>query len=436
MNANKVADTILSWDTDDELSDKEEIFSGAVRDEEEVSPANIYTDSDSSNGESDDDSKAQPTISSECLLGRDGTSWKRSNPVSSGFAGAHNVFTAEPGIPRDVASSRSLYDMWKHFISEHILRMICIYTNKEAQRRSNDQFTVSLADLETFIGLQYARGIYGKGHPVAFLWSKRYGIPIFYKNMSRDYFLKILKYLRFDDKPNRVRSGPHADKFAPIRQVFEHFANQCQKKCTCKFSLTVDEQLMPLKSRCSFVTFMPNKPDKYNVKFWVLADVETKYVSNIDVYLGAQEKEQHGGVSLAESVVVNLCKHIKGKGYNTTCDNFFTSLSVAEKLARDKLSIVGTIRKNRRELCKKMTETENKATYLSEFYWHDPTNFLFVKYQAKQKKTVCLLSSMHGSADVDASNEKKKPKMILFYNANKVISWTLLLSTPTYCIKK
>ena len=217
-----------------------------------------------------------------------------------------------------------------------------------------------------------------------------------------------MKYLRFDDKPNRVRSGPHADKFAPIRQVFEHFANQCQKKYTCKFSLTVDEQLMLLKSRCSFVTFMPNKPDKCGAKFWVLADVETKCVSNIDVHLGAQEKEQRGGVPLAEFVVVNLCKHIKGKGYNITCDNFFTSLSVAEKLASDKLSIVGTIRKNRRELCKKMTEPENKATYSNKFYWHDSTNFLFVKYQATQKKSVCLLSSMHGSENVDASNEKKK----------------------------
>ena len=289
MNANKVADTILSWDTDDELSDEEEIFSGAVRGKEEVSPASIYTDSDFSNGESDDDSNAQPTISSKCLLGRDGTPWKRSNPISSGRAKARNVFTAIPGIPRDVASSRSPYDVWKHFISEHILHMICRYMNKEAQQSGDDQFTVSLADLETFIGLQYARRIYGEGFPVAFLWSKRYGIPIFYENMSRDYFLKILKYLRFDDKPNRVRSGPHADKFALIRQVFEHFANQCQKKYTCKFSLTVDEQLMPLKSRCSFVTFMPNMPDKYGVKFWILADVETKYVSNINVYLGAQE---------------------------------------------------------------------------------------------------------------------------------------------------
>ena len=212
---------------------------------------------------------------------------------------------------------------------------------------------MNLANLETFIELQSARGIYGKGHSVAFLWCKGYGIPIFYENTSRDYFLKILKYLRLDDKPNRIRSGPGADKFARIRQIFQHFANQSQNKYTCKFSLTVDEQLMPLKSRCSFVTFLPNKPDKYPVKFWVLADVETKYVSNIDVYLGAQEKEQRGGAPLAESVDVNLCKHIKGKGYSITCDNFFTSLPVAKKLAKDKLSIVGTMRKNRRELCKK-----------------------------------------------------------------------------------
>ena len=74
----------------------------------------------------------------------------------------------------------------KTFFSEHILRKICRLTNEEAQQRCDEQFTVSQADLETFIGLQYAREIYGKGHPVAFLESKRYGISIFYENMSRD----------------------------------------------------------------------------------------------------------------------------------------------------------------------------------------------------------------------------------------------------------
>ena len=73
------------------------------------------------------------------------------------------MFTAKLGVRRDVAS-RSPYDVWKHFISEHILRVICRYTNEEDQRRGDEQFTVSLADLETFIRLQYARGIQGKGY--------------------------------------------------------------------------------------------------------------------------------------------------------------------------------------------------------------------------------------------------------------------------------
>ena len=63
-----------------------------------------------------------------------------------------------------------------------------------------------------------------------------------------------------------------------------------------------------------------------------MAGLETKYVSNIDVYLGAQEKEQHGDIPLAESVVVNFCKHIKGKGYNISCDNFFPHYPLPKSL--------------------------------------------------------------------------------------------------------
>ena len=43
-----------------------------------------------------------------------------------------------------------------------------------------------------------------------------------------------------------------------------------------------------------------------------------------------------------------------------------------------------------------------------------------MKFQAKKKKSIFLLYSRHSSADVDASKEKKKLEMILFYNANKV----------------
>ena len=102
---------------------------------------------------------------------------------------------------------------------------------------------------------------------------------------------------------------------------------------------------------------MPNKPDKFDIKFWVLVVVKYNYVANITTYLDAQEKKQRGNVPLGESVVVKLTEYIKGKRYNICCNNFLTSLPWAEKLKQAKLSLVGTIKKNRRYLSKIMIET-------------------------------------------------------------------------------
>ena len=226
------------------------------------------------------------------------------------------------------------------FIHESILRSVAKFTTEKVVRRGDIDFSPSLDKLESFIALQYARRLYGKNHQAVFLWNKRYGIHIFHKTMLRNKFTKIIKYLRFDDKPKRIRSDAGADRFAPIRDVFNTFTFMCQPKYTCDFSLTVDKQLLLLKLRCSFITFMPNKPDKYGIKFWVLVNVKSKYVANITPYLVAQEKEQRGNVPLGESVVVEIIEHIKDKRYNICCDNFFTSLPLAEKLLQAKFSLV------------------------------------------------------------------------------------------------
>ena len=96
----------------------------------------------------------------------------------------------------------------------------------------------------------------------------------------------------------------------------------------------------------------------------------------------------------------------------------FSSLPLALKLQKEKISIV--LRKNRREIAKKMTDAVKGNLHCSQFYWHKNNDMLFVKYQAKAKKTVCLLSSMHHSPDIDQSSVKQKPQVILFYNNNKV----------------
>ena len=69
---------------------------------------------------------------------------------------------------------------------------------------------------------------------------------------------------------------------------------------------------------------MPNKPDKFGLKFWVLAEVKSKYVCNFLSYLGALEENQRNGNILAEDEVIRLTDCLQTNGaYNITTDNFF-----------------------------------------------------------------------------------------------------------------
>ena len=94
------------------------------------------------------------------------------------------------------------------------------------------------------------------------------------------------------------------------------------------------------------------------MKFWVLTEVENKYIVNVIPYLGAIEKESRLGIPSAEHVVLSLTEVVKNKGYNVTTDNFFTSLEVARKLRDRATSIVGTVRGNSKHLSKEITLQE------------------------------------------------------------------------------
>ena len=73
---------------------------------------------------------------------------------------------------------------------------------------------------------------------------------------------------------------------------------------------------------------MPNKPDKFGIKFWLEVDAEIKYLLNSFPYLWKYESKDTS-VSLPKYVVTKLMQLIFKGGYNVTYDNFFTRLDVA-----------------------------------------------------------------------------------------------------------
>ena len=80
-----------------------------------------------------------------------------------------------------------------------------------------------------------------------------------------------------------------SDKFAAMRSIWDQFIENCQSCFVPGDNITVDEQLFPSKARCGFTQYMASKPDKFGIKFWIAADLKTKYFLNGYPYLGKSQ---------------------------------------------------------------------------------------------------------------------------------------------------
>ena len=156
--------------------------------------------------------------------------------------------------------------------------------------------------------------------------------------------------------------------------------------------------------------------DKFEIKFWKA--VETKYLFNGFPYVGKDESRS-GDVSELTDVVMKIMKPFFKKGHNVTRYNYFTSLGICLRLAKQGCSLVGTIRSNRREIPNNLQETcsLHHATIvkLADAAFATVT---ITKYQCKKSKSVNILSSLHPNVAISLENNpKKKPET---YNKTKL----------------
>ena len=104
------------------------------------------------------------------------------------------------------------------------------------------------------------------------------------------------------------------------------------------------------------------KPAKYGLKFWLLANASSYYVSNLQMYTGKDESRTE---ELGMHVVLSLTNHLYRTRGNVTSENFFTSLKLARKLSLERMTLVGTIGSNRKEVPKELRKVKQKKLYKS-----------------------------------------------------------------------
>jgi len=376
------------------------------------------SDSDTPESEESDLMNEESEEAVEEFCSRNGCKWQIiHNWSAAGRLPGENIFRSNPGT-KFFAKQRidSKFASWNLLVRNSMLEEILRNSNKKLSALYPEGKIVTNDELLAFIGLIYFRGAFGwRKMRVSEMWSKEFGPAIFRETMSRFRFQQIMRCLRFDDIDSR-RARVNQDLFAPIRNIYEAFVSACIQVYVPNVNLTLDEQLLPSKNRCKFIQFMPAKPDKYGIKFFVLVDNITKFCYNSIPYLGTQGTEDRGNLPFGEYIVKKLLNvEIQKKGYNITTDNYFTTAPLANYLLEKGTTLVGTVRQTSKSLIPQMKVT--KPHFDTTFFKSD--KILCASYQAKINKKVILISTMHKTPIIDYNTEKKKPEMIQYYNQTK-----------------
>ncbi|VEN49604.1 unnamed protein product [Callosobruchus maculatus] len=287
-------------------------------------------------------------------------------------------------------------------------------------QRSRDARPTNLPEIKALFGLLYLAGIHKSSRlNTEELWSREgTGIDLFWLTMSLQRFRFLMRVIRTDNKNTREERCKK-DKLAPIRDIFDSFVQNCQKSYTiCEYA-TVDEKLEAFRGRCSFRQYIPSKPNKYGIKIFALVDSKMYYTCNLEVYVGQQPEGEFRQSNDPKSVVLRLIMPITKTGRNITVDNWFTSYElINELLEKHNLTLVGTMRKNKRQLPVEFVNTKQRPVNSSMFAFEK--NKTLVSYVPRKGKNVILVSSMHFDDEIDTgTGDKAKPRIITFYNETK-----------------
>ncbi|XP_026475392.1 piggyBac transposable element-derived protein 4-like [Ctenocephalides felis] len=119
--------------------------------------------------------------------------------------------------------------------------------------------------------------------------------------------------------------------------------------------ISVDKSVVGFKGKISFITYNPNKPTKWGIRIYVMADANTGYVYTILPYYGSLTSHQlvRPDLPVTTRIVLNLCQKLLDynpgcQGHHFYTDRYYTSIPLAEELLKLNVYLTGTIQTNRK----------------------------------------------------------------------------------------
>ncbi|KAF2893788.1 hypothetical protein ILUMI_12384 [Ignelater luminosus] len=293
-------------------------------------------------------------------------------------------FLSTPTINFEKNDQEDILQCFNKFINDEITDYITNETNKYANKwyRTNSSSSrnvwkpLSSDELRIYLALVILQSIVRKPE-MRHYWSKN---PI----LETPFFLNTYN--------PATHPNPKLNKIFPI---YERLVERFQNLCVPEKNITIDESLLLYKGRLGWVQYIPLKRTRFGIKTYLLSESKSGYVYNFVIYTGK-------------------VKPLLNKGYCLTMNSFYNSPQLADILVSKKTDVYGTLRANRKEVPKELSTTK---ILKGEVIGSQRGKVAVMKW--KDKKEICLLSSIHGVKTVNLQKGGEtisKPKLVHEYN--------------------
>ena len=276
-------------------------------------------------------------------------------------------FTNEPvGYNANLPIFDAPVDSFMSIIDSEVAESIVMWTNERAEQffegRRNTIVNgikwkpVDIPTIYLFLGLIMNMGVVREPE-ISNYWSShpQYGGPPIFtsKVMSRNYFMNILKFIRFSSVDD-VDKKDHKTRIEPFLELLR---TKSKEHVNPGVHIAIDEALILWKGRLKFRQFIKTKRSRFGIKVFVTCPGDHKYYGyswDFQIYYGKdsdfktdETRDAEEPLTKSEDIVVKMLSELLGCGCHVITDNWYTSLRLANFLMTKNTDITGIVNPKR-----------------------------------------------------------------------------------------
>ncbi|XP_069169886.1 piggyBac transposable element-derived protein 4-like [Procambarus clarkii] len=201
-------------------------------------------------------------------------------------------FTGTPGLTVPVPTT--VLGFIQLFLTQKLLKYIAYETNlyasrsraRTGQKTKNRWEPVTVKEIARYLGLTILMGICPLQRLRMYWQTGRFWYLLCFNTfMTGKRFEMSARYFHVYNNKS-IPQGQGVDKLIKVRSLMQYLLNRFKTIYIPNKNLSLNEGTMPWRGRLSFKTYNPNKPDKYGIKLCMLAEANSSYIYDFEIYSG------------------------------------------------------------------------------------------------------------------------------------------------------